>query len=107
VTVIRRLLSASVPFSEHHVYLRGWGSHRSRLNEFTKALSSGLLPMLRLFENYGAQFANFEYQLDQVCFKGSDDEILKLFAFLDGHGARQRAFHKFGADCSELFLSVT
>jgi hypothetical protein len=65
------------------VYLRGWWSHRARLNEFTEALSSGSLPMLRLFENYGAQFANFEYQLDEVCFKGSDEKILELFAFLD------------------------
>jgi hypothetical protein len=39
--------------------------------------------MLRLFENYGAQFGNFEYQLGEACFKGSDDEILELLAFLD------------------------
>jgi hypothetical protein len=83
MTVIQCLLSVRVPFSERHVYLRGWGSHRARLNEFTEALSSGSLLMLRLFENYGAQFANFEYQLDEVRFKGSDDEILELFAFLD------------------------
>jgi hypothetical protein len=65
------------------VYLRSWRSHRARLNEFTEALSSGLLPMLRLFENYGSQFANFKYEFDEVCFKGSNDEILELFAFLD------------------------
>jgi hypothetical protein len=81
--VIQRLLSAGVPFSERHVYFSSWESHRAKLNEFTEALSSGSLPMLRLFENYGARFANFEYQLDKVCFKGSDDEILELFAVLD------------------------
>jgi hypothetical protein len=83
MVVIQRLLRAGVPFSERHAYLRGRGSHRARLNEFTEALSSGSLPMLPLFERYGAQFANFEYQLDEFCFKGSDDEILELFAFLD------------------------
>jgi hypothetical protein len=83
MSVIQRLLSADVPFSERLAYLRGCGSHRARLNEFTEALSSGSLPMLRLFENYGAQLANFEYQLNEVCFKGPDDEILELFAFLD------------------------
>jgi hypothetical protein len=75
MTVIQRLLSAGVPFSERHVYLRGWGSHHPRLNEFTEALSSGSLPMLWLLENCGAQFASFEYQLDEVYFKGSDNEI--------------------------------
>jgi hypothetical protein len=33
MTVIELLLSAGVLFSERHVYLRGWGSHRARLNE--------------------------------------------------------------------------
>jgi hypothetical protein len=65
------------------MYLRGWQSHRARLNEFTEALSNSSLPMLRLVENYGAQFANHEYQLNEVCLKGSDDEILELFAFVD------------------------
>jgi hypothetical protein len=65
------------------VYLRGWRSHRARLNELTEALSSGSLPTLRLFENYYAQLANFQYQLGEVCFNRSDGEILELFAFLD------------------------
>jgi hypothetical protein len=47
------------------------------------------------------------YQLDKVCFKGSDDQVLELFAFLDGHGVRQWTFQKFGTDCDELFLSAT
>jgi hypothetical protein len=107
MTVIQRLPSTGVPFSGRHMYLRGWRSHHARLNEFMEALSSGSLPMPRLFLNYGAQSANFEYQLNEVCFNGSDDEILKLFAFLDGHGVRQWTFHKFGTDCDELFLSAT
>jgi hypothetical protein len=30
---------------------------------------------------------------------------LELFACLDGHGARQRIFHKFGTYCDGLFHS--
>jgi hypothetical protein len=105
LTAIQRLLSAGIPFSERDVYLRSWGSRGARLNESTEALSSGSLPMLPLFENYSAQFATFEYQLGEMCFKRSDDEILELFAFLDRHSARQRTFHKFGTDCDKLFHS--